>query len=549
MKYSHPKPITISGRKWPSKIIETSPIWCSVCLRDGNQSLPNPMNPKQKLEYFQLLCKIGFKEIEIGFPSASQDDFDFVRLLIEKNFIPDDVTISVLTQCRSELINKTLESLQGVKQAIVHTYIATSQLHVEKVFGFTQDQTINIAINSTLQISDLASKMTNSNIRFEFSLEEFTDTNLDFSVKICSAIYEAWNKSAMKDKMIFNLPATVERRPPNQYADMIEYFCDNFKQRENVIISVHAHNDQGMAVAATELAILAGADRIEGTLFGHGERTGNVDLVTFSLNLFSRGINTGLNFSNLPETVSTVVNLTSMPVSPRHPYAGELVFTAFSGGHQDAIKKTMVASNADEKWSVSYLHIDPQDLGCGYERLIRINSQSGKGGASWVLEKEFGIYIPKPMQAEFGRIVQKFTEEAGREISSDELYKCFTSEFVNPEPKIINLISYRPYPMDNSSDINGKLKIVKDEKEYSIKAQGNGPIDAFVKGLLKLGLNNFTVGKEHSGQSCGSGSDAQAIIFTPLDFGGGIISWGVGIDTNSDQAAVKSIMAAINRRK
>ncbi|MCK4563949.1 MAG: 2-isopropylmalate synthase, partial [Verrucomicrobia bacterium] len=382
-KYKIPEMINLPDRQWPSKSITTSPQWCSVDMRDGNQALPDPMGPDQKLEYFKMLCDIGFKHIEVGFPSASKDEFDFFRRLIEENLIPDDVFIMGLTQCRPHLIERTLEAFKGCKQGIVHAYIAPSELHMTQVFGLDRAQTVETVVAATKQIRELADAMSESDIRYEFSPEEFTDTDLGFGLEICEAVFDAWGKGTPEKPLIMNLPATVERRPPNHYADMIEYFCRNFSRRDCVTVSLHSHNDQGMAVAATELALMAGADRVEGTLFGHGERTGNVDLVTCINNLYARGIDTGMDFSDLAHVAETVERLTGMPIYYRQPYAGAYAFTAFSGSHQDAINKGVhKLSEAPERfgmgWKIPYLHIDPADLGRKFERLIRINSQSGK---------------------------------------------------------------------------------------------------------------------------------------------------------------------------
>lgn len=433
-KYSYPESIDLKERKWPSRILTDSPKWCSVDLRDGNQALPDPLTPKQKLEYFHLLCEIGFKEIEIGFPSASEADFSFTRLLIEEDHIEDDVYIMTLVQARSDLIERTLKSLRNVKRAIVHLYCATSDLHIKQVFDKSYQETKQIIINSVKQIRDISGSMTDSDIRLEFSPEEFTDSNMEFVLEVCEDIYNVWGKAAPEKPIIINLPSTVERRPPNQYADMIEWFCNKFKRSKHIIISIHTHNDQGMAVAASELGLLAGAERVEGTLFGHGERTGNVDIVTVANNLFSRGIDINLDFSNLDRIVKKVETLTGMPVYYRQPYSGEYVFTAFSGSHQDAIRKGLYKINESGKkfgvkWKVPYLLVDPEDIGRKYTNIIRINSQSGKGGASWILEQEYGIKLSKSVQVKFGRAVQKFSDKNLREITKEEIYYIYKKYF------------------------------------------------------------------------------------------------------------------------
>jgi 2-isopropylmalate synthase len=551
-KYAPPVPIDLPDRRWPSRSIQKAPIWCSVDLRDGNQALPNPLTAPQKLAYFELLCQIGFKNIEIAFPSASQDDFDFTQRLIYEERIPDDVFIMTLTQCRERLIERTFESLKGVKRAIFHTYLASSDLHMRQVFEVTSRGLLDTAIDSVKQIRTGAEAMPNSDIRLEFSPEEFTDTDLAFALELCEAVYETWGRATPAKPLIFNLPATVERRPPNHYADMIEWFCRNFSHPESVIISVHAHNDQGMAVAATELSLLAGAQRVEGTLFGHGERTGNVDLVTVANNLFIRGIETGLDFSDLPHVAETVEKLTGMPIYYRQPYAGEYVFTAFSGSHQDAIRKGLNRlEEAPDKfgvsWKVPYLHIDPTDLGRRYESLIRINSQSGKGGIVWVLEHEFGLQPPRPMHPEIGAAIQEYADELRREISSNEIYQVFQDTFVNPRGPF-QLLGYWPRPDDQDPTlIHGELHLRAHNVEQRVSADGNGPISAFVHALAKLGIVGFSVEDYHE-QAVGKGADAKAYAYVPLRFDNGMILFGVGTGTNIDQAAIRAIIAGLNRK-
>lgn len=551
-KYAPPIPIDIPDRQWPSRSIQKAPIWCSVDLRDGNQALPNPLTAPQKLAYFDLLCKIGFKNIEIAFPSASQEDFDFTQRLIRENRIPGDVFIMTLTQCREHLIERTFESLKGVKQAIFHTYLASSDLHMRQVFDLTSSGLLDSAVQSVRQIRRGVEAMPRSDIQLEFSPEEFTDTDLNFALELCEAVYETWGRATPEKPLILNLPATVERRPPNHYADMIEWFIRNFSHPENVIVSLHAHNDQGMAVAATELGLLAGAQRVEGTLFGHGERTGNVDLVTVANNLFIRGIETGLDFTDLPLVAQTVENLTGMPIYYRQPYAGEYVFTAFSGSHQDAIRKGLNRlEEAPDKfgvaWKVPYLHIDPTDLGRRYESLIRINSQSGKGGIVWVLEQEFGLQPPRPMHPEIGAAVQEYADEIRREISSNEIYQVFQETFVNPHGPY-ELIGYWPRPDDQDPTvIHGELHIRSHQKDHRVSADGNGPISAFVHALAKLGIAGFNVDDYHE-QAIGKGADAKAFAYVPLRFDNGLILFGVGTGTNIDQAAVRAIIAGLNRK-
>lgn len=553
-KYLAPQPIDLPDRQWPNRQIEQSPIWCSVDLRDGNQALPNTMNPDQKLEYFKLLCAIGFKHIEVGFPSASQDDFDFVRRLIEERHIPNDVFIMVLTQCREHLIQRTFESLQGVGRAIVHSYIATSDLHVKQVFNLNREQTINRAVEATSQIRNAMWQMPGSDIRYQFSPEEFTDTDLDFALEICTEVFNAWDQATPARPMILNLPATVERRPPYQVADMFEWFESHIKNRESVMISAHAHNDQGMAVASTEMAILAGADRVEGALLGNGERTGNVDISVVALNLLSRGIEIGLDFSNLPEVVETVQRLTGMPVPPRHPYAGDLVFTAFSGSHQDAIKKGMERRNQVPElfgcaWRVPYLHLDPCDLGREYEKMIRINSQSGKGGIAWVMEQDHGISLPKEFQPVVAAVIQARMDQLhGAEVSSDQLRAWFDEDFVNVNSPY-RLEGYWITDDSGSENTNGLVKIRVKGSLYEVNASGNGPIDAFAKALDKVGINGFQVTHNFAEGSLGQSTDAIGIAFMPLTFGGDSeVWWGVGTHSKTHVAAARGIVSALNRR-
>ncbi|HEY5621120.1 MAG TPA: 2-isopropylmalate synthase [Pontiella sp.] len=550
-KYRIPEMIDLPDRQWPSKSIARSPQWCSVDLRDGNQALPDPMDPDQKLEYFQLLCDIGFKQIEVGFPSASQDEFDFFRKLIEEDLIPDDVFIMGLTQSRPHLIERTLEAFKGCRQGIIHAYIAPSDLHMKQVFGMNREQLIETAVAATKQIRELADQMPESDIRYEFSPEEFTDTDVDFSIELCEAVFNAWGKASVEKPLIMNLPATVERRPPNHYADMIEYFCSKFPYRDRILVSLHAHNDQGMGVASVELGLMAGADRVEGTLFGHGERTGNVDLVTCINNLYSRGIETGIDFSDLGNVADTVERLTGMPIYYRQPYAGSYAFTAFSGSHQDAINKGVhKLSEAPDRfgmgWKVPYLHIDPADLGRKFERLIRINSQSGKGGIAWVLEQDFGIEIPKAMQAELSKYVQAYSESVGREISADEVHTVFQNEFVSPEGPY-ELVGYWPRPDEQDPTfIHGEVRIRINGDEKVAKADGNGPISAFVTAVRQVVDADFSVDDYHE-QAIGKGADAQAQAYVPLKLSGNGVIFGVGADSNIDQAAVRAIVAGLNR--
>ncbi|MCF6175169.1 MAG: 2-isopropylmalate synthase [Victivallaceae bacterium] len=551
-KYSYPEPIPIKDRQWPDQKTEKAPIWTSVDLRDGNQALPIPMNPQKKLEYFNLLVKIGFKEIEVGFPSASQDDFDFVRQLIEENLIPDDVRISVLTQARANLINRTVDSLKGAKRAIVHCYVATSDLHGRFVFGRDRDAVKKMAVDGTRMIVDAIEQAGMAGrIGYEFSPEEFTDSDIDFVIEVCEAVKEAWGVSEKQDFML-NLPATVERRPAYQYADMIEYFCRNYKYRTETTISLHAHNDQGCAVAATEMALLAGADRVEGTLFGHGERTGNLDVATLALNLMSRGIDPCLDFSDMSKIVRVVENASGIEVHPRHPYAGQLVFTAFSGSHQDAIRKgmdikTKIAKHFGCGWKIPYLHIDPADIGRSYEKLIRINSQSGKGGIAFLLENEFGIYPPKAMHPEIGKVVQQAVDASGNEIDSNDLRCIFEDKFVNVSGKY-RLLKYKRIEASNPDLVAMKVIIRISGKKIVLEGEGNGPISAVVHALKSCDKVTDFVLDDFSERSLGRSADAVAIAFVGirLDEQSNLI-YGAGENSNIDRAAINALFCALNR--
>ena len=552
-KYRYPERIPIENRQWPDRVIERPPVWASVDLRDGNQALPEPMSPEHKLEYFKMLVAIGFKEIEVSFPSASQDDFNFVRMLIEQNLIPPDVRISVLTQARRHLIDRTAESLRGVHSAIIHCYVPTSDLHGKFVFNHTRDEVMQMAVDGTRMVREAIEREgLSGNVTYEFSPEEFTDSDLDFVVALSCAVKETWGKST-PESFILNLPATVERRPPNQYADMIELFCRKYPYLSETALSIHAHNDQGCAVAASELALLAGATRVEGTIFGHGERTGNLDLSVLALNLESRGVSTGLDFSNLPEIVRIVERNSGIEVHPRHPYAGDLVFTAFSGSHQDAIRKGLehraeISEFFRQGWKIPYLHIDPADLGRQYEKLIRINSQSGKGGVVFVLEKEFGIYLPKTMHPEIGAVVQRYVDEKGGEINSTELHRIFQEAFVNVGG---------PYRMENYSRASvgersgATFTWFVNDIPHELIGQGNGPLSAVVHALKGSGLMPFFKVEDFSERSLGKDADAHAIAFVGLRCGPDAehtrLVYGAGEHSNIDRAAIAALVSAMNR--
>jgi len=546
--YSRPPRVAMARREWPDKLITTAPIWCAVDLRDGNQALPDPMSPDQKKRYFQLLTEVGFKEIEIGFPSASSDDFQFCRDLIEQGMIPDDVTISVLTQAREHLIHRTMEALQGAKRAICHVYIATSELHMRFVFGKTAAETKATAVNSVRLIRDLANAMPESDIGLEFSPEEFTDSDLDYTVDLCDAVVEAWGPEG-DDRVVLNLPATVERRLPNEYADMIEEFIRRQKHRDDSIISLHAHNDMGSAVAATELSLMAGADRVEGTLFGHGERSGNVDLVTLALNLQYLGVDTGLDFSHLQETADELQELTGMGIHARQPYAGELVFTAFSGSHQDAIHKglnrrTDLAEHFDG-WKIPYLHISPEEIGRSFEKFIRINSQSGKGGIAHVLEREYGVQLPRPMLMELSKHVQSYADQIAREVNAGEVWEIFEARFMQ-QTSPLRLLNYWPRPdAADPSTIEGEIHVEFNGAEHRLQGEGVGPISAFVHAIRELPLPEFTL-EDYEEDAIGTGADTEAITFVRLQGKDGQSSFGAGRGANIDQAAVRAVLAAVN---
>jgi 2-isopropylmalate synthase len=547
--YARPNPIDLPDRQWPSASITETPIWCAVDLRDGNQALPNPMTPPQKKRYFKLLCDIGFKQIEVGFPSASQDDFQFCRDLIEGGLIPDDVTISVLTQARPHLIARTMEALAGVKQAVVHFYIATSELHSSFVFGLEPQQVLDTAVASCRQIREAVdANFAPGTIGLEFSPEEFTDTDPDFGIAICDAVVKEWGP-APGERVILNLPATVERRLPNEYADLIENFLARCAYPDNSLVSLHAHNDMGCGVASTMLSLLAGATRVEGTLFGHGERTGNVDLVTIALNLEYMGVETGLDFSNLMEISDIVAEVTDMSPHPRHPYVGELVFTAFSGSHQDAIHKGL--TRHDELaghfggWKIPYLHVDPSSLGRSFKRFIRINSQSGKGGIAHVIETEYGVRLPRWMQIALAAKVQAFADKAHREVSGDEVWDIFQEAYVTADDSLA-LVKYWPRPNDvDPTIIDGEVHVNYRGELRKIFASGNGPISAFVHALRELPeMPEFSL-EEYEEETMGQSAEAKAVAFIRVS-SGERIGIGVGIDSNIDQAAVRALVVAVN---
>jgi 2-isopropylmalate synthase len=546
-KYRPYPAIALPDRQWPNRAMTHAPIWCSVDLRDGNQALIEPMGAERKRQMFDLLVRMGFKEIEVGFPAASQTDFDFVRMLIEENLIPDDVTIQVLTQSREPLIRRTFEALTGCRRAIVHLYNSTSELQRRVVFGMDRAGIIDIAVTGARLIADLAAEMTGTEIVYQYSPESFTGTEMDFALEICERVLEVWQPTPAR-KAIINLPATVEMATPNIYADQIEWFSRTVVNRDAVVLSIHPHNDRGTGVAAAELAFLAGADRIEGTLFGNGERTGNVDVVTLALNLFTQGVDPRLDVSNINEIVQTSEYCTRLPVHPRHPYAGDLVFTAFSGSHQDAINKGFTALRRSNSgmWEVPYLPIDPDDIGRSYEGIVRINSQSGKGGVAYIMEKEHGIPLPRRLQIEFSKAVQDITDDTGKELSSAEIRDAFETVFLNRDTPLA-FIDHHTVPDTHASEIRRLTARVRFRgEEMTLHGKGNGPIDAFVVALRdSLGIEVPVVSYDE--HAIGTGADASAVAFVEVRDGAGGTLFGVGRHTNIVKAALKAVACAANR--
>ncbi len=542
-KYKAFSQVNLRDRQWPEAKITQSPIWCSVDLRDGNQALQTPMNLEEKLQFFSLLVELGFKEIEVGFPGASEVEYVFLRQLIEKNLIPDDVTIQVLTQARSHLIDRTFEAIEGIKKVIYHVYNSTSTLQRDVVFKMSQDEITGIAVDATRQIKTRAEKTDETEIMFQYSPESFTGTELGFAVEICEAVMDVWQPST-DNKAIINLPATVEMSSPNIFADMIEWFCRHFSKRDSVIISLHTHNDRGTGVAATELGLLAGADRVEGTIFGCGERTGNVDIVNLALNLFSQGVDPNLDFSDIRHVAEVYKKCTGMPIHPRHPYVGDLVYTAFSGSHQDAIKKGMDMYDArlSKLWAVPYLPIDPGDVGRTYEKIIQINSQSGKGGVAYIMEYEFGFRLPKDMHPEMGLIVQNETNKTGKDLPPSRIFELFEQEYLN----IDHPFQYVSCEIQTKEDvtwvrvglnINGVIE--------EITGEGNGPLDAVGNAMKQRNYMQFKLisYSEHALEQTTSSSAAAYIQIKKGD----INRFGVGIDPNISIASIKALINAVNR--
>ena len=545
-KYRPFPPIQLPDRQWPSRVITQAPRWCSVDLRDGNQALIEPMGADRKLRMFEMLVQLGFREIEVGFPAASQTDFDFVRFLVDQRLIPDQVAIQVLTQSREALIRRSFEALRGVKKAVMHLYNSTSPIQRQVVFGMDKAGIVEIAVSGARLIRDIAAEHPDTDWTFEYSPESFSATEPDFALEICEAVLAVWQPTP-EHKVILNLPATVEMATPNVHADQIEWFCRHLSQRDAVLISVHPHNDRGAAVAAAELALLAGADRVEGTLFGNGERTGNVDIITLALNLFTQGIDPGLDLSDINAVVRCAEYCNQIPVHPRHPYAGELVFTAFSGSHQDAIKKGLAANAGQSWWDVPYLPIDPADVGRTYEAVIRVNSQSGKGGIAYLLEKDHGLRLPRRLQIEFSRTVQALADTTGKELTSVDIWAAFQSDYLQPtEP--FRFIEHRTAP---DSHTGGTCKLTatirESGQERLISGRGNGPIDAFTDALNRhCGLDLRVV--DYHEHAIGAGANATAVSYVEIRMDGEPeVRFGVGIDSNIVTASLNAVISAVNR--
>jgi 2-isopropylmalate synthase len=542
-KYRPYPQVDLPDRQWPSNVITKAPIWCSVDLRDGNQALITPMNLEQKLELFNLLLRLGFKTIEVGFPSASQVEFDFLRKLVDDDLIPDDVTVQVLVQAREHLIKRSFEALEGVKSAIVHLYNSTSTAQRKIVFKKERKEIIDLALQGVDLVKKYEATHTGK-IGLEYSPESFTGTELEFAAEICNAVTARWGISEER-KVVINLPATVEMATPNVYADQIEWMSRHLDNREHVLISTHTHNDRGTSVAATELALLAGADRVEGTLLSNGERTGNVDIITLALNMYTQGLDTGLDFSDINTVLDVVERCTDMKTHERHPYVGELVYTAFSGSHQDAINKGLAyqRAKAEPFWEVPYLPIDPEDVGRSYESIIRINSQSGKGGVAYILEDSFGYQLPKAMHPEIGKIVQNVTDKEARELSNDDILAIFEKTYFEQE-KHIEFISRSASTRDNA--VWCELKYRYNDQEIIAESEGNGPIDACRKALLKDYPNKFTI-NSYSEHSCGEKSTATAVAYIEIETDEGARFFGVGKDSDITLASIKALFSAINR--
>jgi 2-isopropylmalate synthase len=541
-KYRPFVPPALSDRRWPDARLTRPPVWCSVDLRDGNQALIEPMDAPRKRRFFDLLVATGFKEIEVGFPSASQTDFDYVRELIEQNRIPADVTIQVLTPARPELIRRTFEALRGAPRAILHFYNATAPLFRRVVFRQDRTATVRLATDAAQLIAELAAGQPDTEWQFQYSPETFSATEQDFSLEICERVLDVWQPTATH-KAILNLPTTVEVATPNVYADQIEWFCRNVSRRDAVVISLHPHNDRGTGVASAELGLMAGADRVEGTLFGNGERTGNVDIVTLALNLYTQGVNPGLDFSNINETARCVEHCNQLPIHPRHPYAGDLVFTAFSGSHQDAIRKGFAARQENDVWEIPYLPIDPRDVGRSYDSVIRVNSQSGKGGVAYLLERDYGLSLPRRLQVEFSPLVQQVTDDTGKEVGAAEIWSLFEREYLDPGTRSYAYHSHRLATAQDGTDAELlDVTLTIDGARVQRTGRGNGPIDALI---VALGLPIDVLSYEE--RSIGSGSEAKAVAFVEMTTPDRVTLFGVGIHANIITASILAVLSAVRR--
>lgn len=542
-KYRRFQATPLADRQWPNKVIEKAPVWMSTDLRDGNQALIDPMSVETKIRFFKALVEMGFKEIEVGFPSASETDFNVVRRLIEEDLIPDDVTIEVLTQAREDLIERTVKSLQGAKRAILHMYNPTAPDFRNIVYRTDKAGVKEIAERGTRWVKEYTAKQPETEWVYQYSPEAFSSTELDFAKEVCDAVTAIWQPTP-EHKIILNLPATVEMSTPNTYADQIEWMHRNLNQRDSIILSVHPHNDRGTAVAAAELAVMAGADRVEGCLFGNGERTGNVCLVTLALNLYSQGVHPGLDFSQIDKVRQLVESCTNLPVHPRHPYAGELVFTAFSGSHQDAIKKGFAAQDDSGVWNIPYLPVDPADLGRSYDAVVRVNSQSGKGGVSFLLQQQAGFELPRRLQIEFSKQVQKVSDETSKEINSAEIYRLFDEAYLQ-----VNA----PYQFkaskvsdDTEENVTAEITLQHGEQQFTVTGRGNGPVDAAASAISEHFGNNITVVDYHE-HGVGAGSDATAVCYVEIKVANGSSLFGVGQDKNISRAAIKALLNGVNR--
>lgn len=546
-KYKPFPPIDLPDRTWPDRVIEKAPVWCSVDLRDGNQALIDPMGHERKLRMYNLLVETGFKEIEIGFPAASSTEFDFVRHLIDNDLIPDDVTVQVLTQARPELIARTFESLKGARRAILHLYNSTSTVQRRAVFRMDRAGVKKIATDGAKVVRELAQKQTDTEWVFQYSPESFTGTELDYALEVCEAVNDVWEPTA-KRKVILNLPATVEMATPNVYADQIEWFLRHLSNRDAVSLSLHPHNDRGSAVAATELALMAGADRVEGTLFGNGERTGNVDLVTLAMNMFSQGVEPELDFSDIFSVMRTVAYCNNLPIHERHPYAGDLVFTAFSGSHQDAINKGLAEreSRQDEHWDVPYLPIDPLDLGRSYEAVIRVNSQSGKGGTAFLMREDHGLELPRRLQIEFSQTVQQLSEKTGAEVTSEAIWEAFDNEFISADSPL-TFVEHTSQAVDTDSEMRDLQAVVQFHGQHvSIEGRGNGPIAAYVDAINRMFDVEFRV-VDYNQHATDKGEDAKSACYVEIQAGNSVTRYGAALHSNIVTASLKAVTSAFNR--